>query len=69
MKIPKNLMPLVEEISDERSMGDGYWIYLVPGYINTMTEVHMVHEDTVKECLIHLRNYIKPCNCEECKKL
>lgn len=67
MKIPKNLQKLVEEVIDERNDDNGYWVYLMPGYINTSTEVHMVHEDTVTEVLYQLRYCVKRCECDECK--
>lgn len=41
--------PLVDEVSDERSTGDGIWVYLVNGYC--WGEVHSLHEDTVKGLL------------------
>lgn len=57
---------IIDEVSDERSNGDGYWIYLKPGWIDTMFEVHMVHEDTLAECADQLRNSVEPCTCRDC---
>ena len=72
MTLPKTLAklredPRVEEISDERGEDAGYWIYFVPGWINTEADIHMIHEDTVKEVLAVFRNYIEPCDCESCE--
>lgn len=40
--------PWVEEVSDERGMGQGIWIYLKPGH--QWDGCHTIHEFTVKEC-------------------
>jgi hypothetical protein len=55
----------VESVSDERAYNSGYWVYLKPGWINTMTETHCIHEDTVKTCCDYFR-YVAPCDCEQC---
>jgi hypothetical protein len=34
--------------------GDGYWVYLHDGYINSLTETHAIHEDTAKDCIEQL---------------
>jgi len=57
---------IIDEVSDERENGDGYWIYLVAGYRNTMTDTHMVHEDTFRECAEQLRDFVEPCTCSDC---
>lgn len=57
----------VEDFSDERNTGDGLWLYLLPG-LSFEGEVHMVHEDTCKECIQAFRNVVE-CNCEECVRL
>ena len=69
-KIPavlRKYSKMIEDISDERELDQGYWVYLKPGLINTMTETHMVHEDTPTECAqIFKDDWIKPCCCKEC---
>ena len=45
--------PWVESISDERSSGDGLWVYLKPGYV--WDGVWFVHESTVKDCCQAMR--------------
>lgn len=40
---------LIESVSDERGSGDGYWVYLVKGWIDH-GGTHCVHEDTPEEC-------------------
>jgi len=47
----------ISEVGNEGE--DGYWIYTAPGFINTMMEVHCIHEHTVKDCIRQLR-YIQP---------
>lgn len=57
--------PRIEEISDERSSGDGIWLYLKPGFIWD-NSVHVVHENTVKACREALK-YVTPCDCAICQ--
>jgi hypothetical protein len=42
-----------------------YWLYLKPGWINPLTETHMIHEDTVKDVL-EAAKWLKPCDCQDC---
>ena len=66
MKLPKNLEKYVDEIIDERSDDNGYWVYLNYGYKCSMgASPHIIHEDTVKMCIDYLR-YVEPCECKEC---
>jgi hypothetical protein len=44
---------------------DGYWIALHRGW--QWGGVHCVHELTVKEVLVSIRD-VEPCVCAECKK-
>lgn len=55
----------VEEVSDERNMGNGIFCYLVKGWCGD-DGAHCVREDTVKECKKELRD-IQRCNCVSCK--
>lgn len=69
--LPKGLQklaedPRVDEILDERGDDNGYWVYLVPGWINWLDETHSIHEDTQAECLDKF-NDIKRCDCEGCR--
>ena len=41
--------PWVEEVSDERGMGQGIWVYLKPGH--QWDGCHTIHEGTVGACL------------------
>lgn len=63
----------VREISDERGLDSGIWVYL-KGHCNELDNphecssescVHSVHEDTWTACLKVLR-YVKSCTCAEC---
>ena len=56
----------VEEVGDETSSGDGYWVYLKPGYRDGLSECHAVHEWTIKS-LIGAFRFVEPCNCADCK--
>ena len=42
--------PSVRIISDERSSGDGIWIYLHPGWI-TSDSMSSIHKNCVTDCL------------------
>jgi|1_EtaG_2_1085319.scaffolds.fasta_scaffold00681_16 hypothetical protein len=44
------------------------WIYFQPGWINTATECHMIHEPTAK-CVLEHATMIKPCDCDDCTEL
>lgn len=55
----------VADVSDEREMGDGFWVYLKPGWRWAEDWVHSIHEDTPSECLRELHRAI-PCHCREC---
>ena len=48
----------VDYISDERSNGDGIWIYLKLEYYNTYLECHAIHERTYKECVEQLNHHV-----------
>lgn len=68
LNLPKTLEKfrhLIDDVSDERGMGQGYWVYLKAGLINPWTETHCVHEDTIKECAEQLK-IVKPCQCADC---
>lgn len=60
--------PRVQEISDERGMDDGFWIYLKSGWIDPIgSEAHHIHEDTPAEAYKYLK-WIAPCDCcSECE--
>jgi hypothetical protein len=68
---------LVESISDEREWqrtpawadenGDGFWVYLVPGYQWSGGGIHCIHENSPSECYSLLRDVeaCKPgCECD-----
>lgn len=73
--IPTSLKPYaiyIDEIEDYRSQGkdgDGYWVHLKYGYINTQSETHSIHEENISQCLeIFKSGFIKPCGCQECHR-
>jgi hypothetical protein len=55
----------VEEVSDERKLGDGIFCYLVKGWCRD-DGAHCVHENTIAECKAALRDVV-PCQCDRCK--
>lgn len=57
----------VEEISDERSVGDGFWVYLKVGYYGYEEGSHIIHEDAPTQCFSLLRDS-RRCGCDECLK-
>ena len=74
MKIPASLKRFekyIDEIEDYRIQGpegDGYWIHLKPGWINSADQIHMIHEDNIARCIEKFQ-YVKPCRCEECLRM
>jgi hypothetical protein len=56
---------MISDVSDERSNGDGYWVYLKSGFCYER-ETHAIHEDTLKECAECLR-FVEPCSCSDCE--
>ena len=59
-------LPFVDYISDERSGGDGIWVYLKKGFFNPHLETHCIHEDLISKIQWQLK-IIKECTCKECK--
>lgn len=68
-ELPKSLArwaDVIDEISDERGSDEGYWVYLKAGWWSPDDETHCIHEDTIRECVVKMRN-IEPCTKECCK--
>lgn len=67
--LPKTLQrwaDKIDEVSDERATGEGYWIYLKAGWWSPEDETHCIHEDTIRDCAAKMK-CIEPCNHECCK--
>jgi len=70
--LPKRLQKLlaedsrVDRIDDERAEGNGYWVYLAPGYFNADLECHCIHESTVSAVQLAMLSVV-PCSCEICR--
>lgn len=60
---------IVEEISDERNMDAGIWIYFKPGWRDADRETHFVHEYNWADCWTRYKYYVEKCICAGCKKL
>lgn len=66
--------PRVIDTSDEREYaraprhdvenGNGYWVYLSPGFCNGNREEHIIHESSPTACLARFRD-ITSCNCAD----
>lgn len=56
----------IEEISDERAMGNGWFVYLKPGW--HYKGQHCFGEDT-KRAIKDTMTFVSPCSCEECRTL
>lgn len=54
----------VQSVSDERSWGDGFWIYLKPGFSND-GGAHCHHEDSPTQAYKVLRNWTFNCDCND----
>lgn len=64
--------PRFESYSDETGHSrwgdsDGHWLYCSPGWVNPMTETHMIHEYTVREVLAQVSGIVR-CDCDDCQK-
>jgi len=71
MSLPKSIAhlvndPRIQSVDDERDTGDGYWIYLEPGYQDSESDLHLIHEWRVKDLLRKVQG-IKPCDCQDCQ--
>lgn len=52
--LPQKYLDAISDVSDERNCGDGYWIYLKPGFISNL-ECGIVHEHSIKKCVAELK--------------
>lgn len=60
--------PAVVDISDERGLGDGFWVYLRSGWTYDNPGEHSLHEETPTQCLKLLKS-LMPCGCsDECRR-
>lgn len=55
----------ISSVSDERGSGDGYWVYLAPGWRDPDGETHCLHEDNPSQCA-KLMKWIQPCTTPGC---
>ena len=46
---------------------DGYWLPLARGFMCALSDCHTIHELTVKEVLVAIKN-IQPCDCAICQE-
>ena len=56
-----------ESIKRMGDNGDGFWIYLKPGWVDNIgTSSHQVHESSIEEAYKFLK-FVDKCKCDECK--
>lgn len=51
--------PRVAEISDERHLDQGIWVYLLNDYFNEFLDSGKIHEETVSECLEQMNRDVR----------
>jgi hypothetical protein len=69
MQVPatlKKFAHMIDEVEDDRGNQNGWWVHLKNGWINTFSETHMIHEDTLAECAVQLAQDVEPCVCRDC---
>lgn len=54
---PKYLDAILK-ISDERNMGDGWWIYLREPFFNPVLECKIIHEQVLADCIEQLKHCV-----------
>lgn len=60
--LPKSLEPwgdIIEKVDDERRYGNGWWVYLKPGYISPDSETTTIHEKNLKTVIHYLKRVEK----------
>lgn len=55
--LPEKYLNAIDEISDERNNGDGWWIYLKKPFFNPQLECRIIHEQKLTDCI----NILKDC--------
>jgi hypothetical protein len=50
--------PAVDSVEDGRAFGDGYFVYLKPGYTSRAMDCGTIHEPTLSACLRVMREGI-----------
>lgn len=59
--------PRIEMIDDERDAGNGWLVYLRPGWtIDQLGHTHCFGEDTLRG-VARVMKLVQPCPCEECE--
>lgn len=58
-RLPEKYRKMIASISDERSNGDGWWIYLKPEYADLNFDPYWncrsIHEQTLTQCIDRLK--------------
>lgn len=56
--------PRIEQLSDERSIGNGWFVYLKPGW--QYDGAHCFGEDN-RRAVQRTMKMVRPCGCAECR--
>ncbi len=56
--LPEKYRNAINEFSDERSNGDGFWIYLKPPFYNSEMECRIIHEQKLSDCIKILKGIV-----------
>ena len=53
--LSEKYLAAIDEISDERNNGNGWWIYLKKPFFNTEMESRIIHEQQLTDCIRQLK--------------
>ena len=70
MTLPKALhrfAHMIDDFEDQRGLQNGYWVHLKAGFFNAPSETHIIHKDTIKDCVSLLRE-VEVCSCPDCRE-
>lgn len=65
MTLPRCLQPFAQFIEEVSNEDNGYWVYLVRGWLDPDGETHCIHEDTPEECAELMQDIVK-CEIQGC---
>lgn len=62
--LPKKYLDVIEDWTDERNNGDGWWVYVKAPYWNPEAECRIIHEQQLSKCIKILKSVVE----RDCKK-
>jgi hypothetical protein len=57
-KLATKYLAAIDDISDERNLGDGFWIYLKKPFFNAHMESRIIHEQKLSDCISELKRCV-----------